>query len=176
MSLSNLGYLSHYPVLATAVARTNGPVLELGCGYGSTPLLHLMCSYRPRTLYSLDADRKWIRRFKSLETDWHKIVWVKDTKWRIPRFPVYWSVAFVDCAPGEVRKDLIRQLKGKAEYILAHDSEKDYEAGGNYGYEDLFETFSYIEEYRYLRPYTLVFSDEKKLGISSVEKEWVNEE
>ena len=33
-------YTTHQPVLAHYLQKVKKPILELGCGYGSTPLLH----------------------------------------------------------------------------------------------------------------------------------------
>ena len=41
-SQTMFGYATRQPLLALAVAQTDGPILELGCGHYSTPLLHAL--------------------------------------------------------------------------------------------------------------------------------------
>lgn len=47
---------THIPILAAVVAMTDGPVLELGTGLNSTPLLSEMCFHMSRDLYSIETD------------------------------------------------------------------------------------------------------------------------
>ena len=42
------------------VKSTRGPVIEFGCGDGSTALLHEICKESGRILVSLDDDLKWL--------------------------------------------------------------------------------------------------------------------
>ena len=168
---NDLGYLSHYPVLAAALAKTTGPVLELGMGWGSTPLLHAMCAGQ-RDLSSFETDKNWMGLFKWMEKPTHGIGWVDN--WDKFGFgDHWWAVAFIDCAPGEIRKDLALRLKGKAKFIVMHDALSDgiHGAGGNYQYESIIPKFKYHEFYAVLRPATLILSDEEPFGLSMVEQE-----
>lgn len=166
-------YGTHFPVLAATVARTNGPVLELGMGDFSTPLLHLMC--KNRFLLSMESDRTWADKFMQFTTENHHISCTNEwEKWLTQMSPnVFWSVVLVDCAPGEERHKLALRLKDKAQFIICHDSEKDYGAGGNYMYEKIVPEFKHVSEYRYLRPYTLILSNFEKFEIDPVEGLWV---
>lgn len=47
---------THLAVLMEAVRRTAGPVLELGVGLYSTPVLHWLCYPTNRRLVSYDSD------------------------------------------------------------------------------------------------------------------------
>lgn len=65
-------YMTHVPALAAAVAHTTGPVLELGCGHGSTPLLHAMCQPTARVLCTVESDSHWAEPFAGRFTaPWH---------------------------------------------------------------------------------------------------------
>lgn len=172
-------YGTHHVVMADLVSRTDMsatkycgsfPVLECGMGYGSTPMLHRMCANR-RLLVSLDTVKDWADRFRSLASIDHVISVVNDWK-DYPIEKEQWAVAFIDNAPGETRIDLIRRLKGRAHWIVAHDSERDYGTGANYGYEKVKPLFKYVSEYRFLRPYTLVLSDYAPYDLDPAEQVW----
>lgn len=158
----DIGVSSHFPVLAAAVYRTGGPVLELGCGWGSTPMLRLMCG-TVRTLESYDNSEKWAKEFGATYVpNWDK--WM-------PKEDRY-SVAFVDCSPGEERRHIIMKLKGRAKFIIAHDHEAGPAAA--YFYEYVMGQFRYAETYRVLRPHTLILSDEDSFGLSAWDQEQDN--
>lgn len=167
-------YFTHYPILAAAVARTQGPILELGCGDGSTPMLHYMAGATGRYLLSADYDPIWLRKYTegygcprrhefSLVTDW--MTWPRLTETR-------WGVVFVDLAPGEDRHRVISRLKGYTDLIIAHDSERDHGTGANYKYEQVTPLFRYVSEWRRFRPYTLILSDNISFDIEECDKRW----
>lgn len=117
-------YATHQPVLYTALCHTGGPVIEFGCGHGSTPLLHRYCEARKRELLSLDTDRGWLELFVPLASRWHKFVHVHD--WvsalsddRIVGRP--WAVAFVDQSPWEARHLTLVAIRHTARFIVLHD-------------------------------------------------------
>lgn len=168
-----MSYESHYVALASLVARTNGPVLELGVGEGSTPLLHYLC--RGRRLVSADNGREWLRRFGGYDIPGqHEFVYVED--WDkldgIIEREVRWSVALVDFAPGEKRISAAMQLKDVCDYIICHDSETDFGAAGNYQYHTIVPSFKYVSEYKRFRPYTLILSNVGPFEVSNCDLKW----
>ena len=165
-------YFSHYPVLAAAVARTKGPVLELGCGYGSTYMLHYMCA--ERFLVTADTNLDWLHKFSEGYACPRKHEFIHVDKWEEFSFleATKWSVAFVDNQPGEMRTPLIRRLKGRTTFIVAHDSERDYDTGANYKYEEVIPLFKYVSEWKRVRPYTLILSDEQPFPIEPCDTKW----
>ena len=46
-------------VVSRFLEETEGPVLELGMGLYSTPLLDLLCHEEKRELVSYDDDKEW---------------------------------------------------------------------------------------------------------------------
>lgn len=165
----DLGHVSHVPVLAAALAKTTGPVLEFGIGYGSTPLLHAMCQVQGRRLTSFDNNLQWVEEFKSLECDGHSLHWVDN--WEYRPSGVRHGVAFVDFAPGELRKNLALRVKSDAQFILLHDALQDPPHGaGAYKYEEIIPYFQYHEFYQVVRPATLILSDDKPFGLSDFEQ------
>lgn len=152
-----LGVGSHVPVLASVVHRTTGPVLECGMGMWSTPLLHCLC--KMRKLVSLETDHAWLEKFSEWSSPTHEKKIVRD--WATPDEIVSheWSVVFVDHSPGEERIHTIERLRGRAQYIIAHDTEADIPpSGGNYGWAKL-KPFRYSKTYKHIRPWTTVYSD-----------------
>lgn len=159
-------YATHLPLLAACVHRTRGPVLELGSGDYSTPLLHALCSRSieseaPRTVVTLDSDAVWLARYDDLRTPWHAIELVTD--WAARDFRVVeraracadriWSVAFVDHSPGEQRVASIERLRNLAQWIVVHDTE-----AACYGYEPLLSSFKYRYDDRRQSTWTTVLS------------------
>lgn len=153
------GWGSHYPVLAAMVQRTKGPVIELGMGHYSTPLLHLMCSpsrLQPaRRLLSVDTNAKWSHKFGYLETEWHALrhVTVEHLDAFAPILADRWSVAFIDHAPEERRAVDLARLARHADFIVVHDT--DHPA---YKYEPVLEKFKYRFDYKSYPPWTSVVS------------------
>ena len=189
------GYESHYAILAAAVAATGGPILELGCGESSTPMLHYMAIAQAREILSVDTDPKWLDKYAGYKCDRHRfeIVTPKpdenlslqlrmEKAWREWRGLEHisgshrgwgtWGVAFVDCAPGEVRHELMIRLAERATIVVAHDSETDYEAGGNYQYAKAVPHFRFVSEWRRWRPYTLVCSNYVATFIEECDRAW----
>lgn len=151
----DLGVSSHFPVLAAAVARTSGPVLELGCGWGSTPMLKLLCRDAHKLLESYDNSKEWADLFGATHVE-------RWDRWN-PKEP-YYGVCFIDSSPGEERNQLIAKMKGRARYIIAHDHEAGSAAA--YYYEHVIPLFKHAEVYRVVRPHTLILSDEAPFGLT----------
>lgn len=149
---------THIPILAACVTATNGPVIELGCGLYSTPLLHALCVQKGRRLVSMDLDGKWLSRFATvLRGPLHEFHHVQD--W--DRLPTgIWSVALVDQTPPSARAPSIRLIKGKCDLIVCHDSEHRL-----YGYEAALADFKNRVEWRRYAPWTTVVSDTMDLGF-----------
>lgn len=164
-------YGSHYPILAAAVARTAGPVLELGAGDWSTPMLHYMCKAMGRHLDTCDSDPKWLDRFGEYRSEHHQLINMH-SNWVALVNVVRFGVAFVDSAPGEGRVQWIERLKDRTHFIVAHDSERDHGTGANYMYERVTPLFKYVSEFRRFRPYTLVLSNVEPFEIDECDRVW----
>lgn len=154
-SLSDPNYGTHMIPLTVAVLNTSGPVLELGCGDYSTPLLHALCANESRTLISADTDKKWLSLFKDLESKWHRFVYVpvyqddweknpNPQKWSDIGNDTHWSVVLIDHRPGERRIVDIIRLRDHVDVFVVHDTQQP-----TYGYDAVFKTFKY--KYTYMR-------------------------
>mgnify|MGYP001568001704 CR=1 FL=1 len=180
------GYGSHFPILAAALARTTGPVLECGIGDFSTPMIHY-ATMPNRLVVSADTDPDWICKFKGYSSNRHNFYLVepagddalppvtrKIEGWQkfsiIDQFS--WGCVFLDCAPGEARHEIAIRLSKRAELIVAHDSETDYQSGGNYQYDKAKPHFRFVSEFKKWRPYTLILSNVMEFKIEDCDATW----
>lgn len=131
-------YDSHRPLLWSALEATTGLVVEMGCGYGSTPFLTEYCAERKRELLSYENNEEW---YKKMKDEFPHIKFVKN--WDFVQCRP--SVLFCDHAPGERRKVDIYRFSDWAEIIVAHDTE----LAADHGYKMRAElkNFKYLIDY-----------------------------
>ena len=151
---------SHIPILIKLVQMTDGPVLELGIGYNSTPLLHWLCG-ASRHLVSLEGDEKWVKKFQEYNVDRHIVKYIEDWD-KADIDNTHWSVVLIDHRPALRRKVDAERLKDKADYILIHDSEP--EINKFYRYTDIYPLFKYRHDYTAVKPNSVVLSNFKDLS------------
>jgi hypothetical protein len=160
-------YGTHFVPLAAAVSRTTGPVLELGLGDHSTPLLHLLC--HDRLLVSLDNSARWVTRYAAFRSDRHIIETVED--W--DRCPVLdqheWAVALVDCSPATARVDLIERLQNRVRFFVVHDTDVDFESAAVFAMEPALQRFRYRSDYEVFSPRTTVVSNIEPFLLTAAE-------
>lgn len=161
--LGDANFGTHIAPLMTAVVYTQGPILEMGAGDFSTPLLHAICSATKRLLFTLDTDRKRLELFHDLATPWHQLQYVpvyeddwqlnpKPSKWDEIGEKEHWAVVFVDHRPGERRIVDIQRLRSHTDVFVIHDTQEP-----GYGYEPILSSFKYRYVYdRYSTTTTLV--------------------
>lgn len=131
-------YSSHRPLLWLSLEKTGAtPVTEFGCGFGSTPLLQRYCRQNRRQLFSYETNPEWAEKFNevTLVNDYNHIPVSRGQ-----------GVVFIDCAPGELRKELIAKHGGGADVIVVHDSELGAEYV--YGLSAVLSTFKYRLDYK----------------------------
>jgi hypothetical protein len=168
----DMGPSSHFPVLAAAVARTKGPVIEFGMGDYSTPMLHGLC--RDRLLVSVESDPKWLAQFEEFRSPNHELHLVNGAPNR-SAWEQYkgieersdWSVALVD-QWSDYRYDIALRLKGRCKFIICHDVEelflpKTYSSA--FHWSELIGKFKYTWFWRRYVPYTMVLSDEEEFSF-----------
>ncbi len=149
-------YGSHMPILARIMDISDGPVLEMGMGLYSTPLLDLMCRETKRRLVSYDNDPNWFAENEKWKSDYHEVYFVTD--WDEADIEnTHWSVAMIDHKPAARRKDDVRRIINSADYILIHDSEP--EMNKFFRYTWIYKFFKYRYDYTKCRPHTTVLSN-----------------
>jgi hypothetical protein len=159
------GWNSHVPLLKAALSAVTGPVIELGAGDGSTPLLHELCN-GVRPLVTMETSPEYLRRFERLSDygqagdHYHAFVAVSD--WSMAPIERWfegkrWGVALVDHAPGERRIHDIRRLAPICDLIVIHDTEPG-QARAGYGYDEIWSLFPHILHDTRLGTWTSVVS------------------
>jgi len=153
-------WCSHYPVLIKIMQITNGDVLELGMGMGSTPLLHWLCFDKGRNLVSYENNKEWFEMHKHFHKDWHEINFVED--WDKIEIEKQWSVALVDHSPARRRQLEIKRLAKYAKYVIVHDTQP--EDNHFYKYHWAFPKYKYQWTYKKAKPWTTVLSNFVNVG------------
>jgi hypothetical protein len=113
-----------------ACARYANPVLELGVGHFSTPLLHSLCGAIGLPLISVESDKKWCDEFEPEYSSLEHWFWTGDYEPIVTdlihthhRF----SVAFLDQSDG--RPAMFAKLLPCCRYIVVHDYEREVREG-----------------------------------------------
>jgi len=161
---SNKAWSTHMPMLIKCVQMSDGPVLEIGSGLFSTPLLHWLCYEKGRKLITYENNLDYFSFAKSFQSRNHRIRFIKDWDEIDTEAKMHWSVVLIDHTPEERRKiDAIR-LKEKADYIIIHDTDCE----SKYGFDEVWPHFKYRYDWRGCRPWTTVVSNFK--DVSKIEK------
>ena len=136
---------THQPVLYAVAKSTTGPIIEFGCGNGSTDLLHKICQKEGRTLITLDDDLRWLNKFAKKylgrgyspdNSGWHKFYFVPGKNLANLEDPSHWvdfmeklellssldfDVCFIDQAPWLARYETVKKMRNKARFVIVHD-------------------------------------------------------
>ena len=134
---------SHVPLLASVVAIARpGPVLELGVGDSSTPLLREMCRAMGREHVRFDSSPEWCAKYDA--------ILFGDQ----PTLRYEYAVAFIDTSPPPNRLEWVRLVR--AEFIVIHDT--DNQGGDLTEMVEYLATFPHHFIYDAYRPWTTVVS------------------
>jgi hypothetical protein len=164
------GFGSHkLALLAASIlsAEHGGPVMEMGCGYHSTILLHqIVVVEQKRYLLSTDTDREWLSKFEAnMSSTIHQFRHINQTsEWNHvgidrPR----WSIVFIDHKPGERRVIDIIRLANLSDIIIVHDTETS-----SYNYEEGLSKYPCRYRYTYLSTYTDVVSQNNETLFQNI--------
>jgi hypothetical protein len=148
-----LGGASHQPALVACVMATTKPVMEIGMGHSSTPILHAICCPYRRRLVSVESNPEWRQWFSAWQTNGHEIV--KETAENLKILAQEdWGVILIDNWPCAARSAALSALKDQANYIIIHDAQNEEIMRPLYPL--LTGTHSYM--YKTYHPWTLVIS------------------
>lgn len=159
-SLGMNGYGTHLPILVSIAGLTEGPILELGAGVYSTPILHEMCVPKKRPITTCEQNPSWFKSVSKYQNDWHKMLLVDNWETCEVFNGQQWDVVFVDHNPSIRRHVDIRRLKNKAQYMVVHDTDNP-----GYQYEPVLGEFKYRYDYKKMEPWTTVVSNFNKLDF-----------
>jgi hypothetical protein len=172
-------FSSHQPLLIhTLNTIQEGKVLEIGMGYNSTPLMHIVCGMQNRELVSVETDEEWYNRFTRYRSNRHKVVLIpyiisKNHKIAPVQDPARllndevikqkYAVAFVDLSPAEFRQPVIEQIKDTADYIVVHDTECVWQGLKNvYAYD--FSMFKHVFHFKTEAPTSCLLSNLEEIN------------
>lgn len=146
---------SFLPVLMKLVSMTDGPILELGMGFCSSPYLHWACYHTKRPLSSYENNPEYFKFAKNWRDGFHKIYCISD--WDNTEFHKKpWNIAFIDHQPGSRRGIDCMRLK-HADYLVIHDSENIN--ARKHGLDKVYANFKFRYKYNEAHPYTSIWSD-----------------
>ena len=123
------GWNSHLPLLWQALESTDGEVVELGMGIGSTPQLHEYCHNAKRQLFSYDNNLEYYKKFEFLRKPGHAIEYTQDWLEPVERHRYMLGVLLSDEAPGHMRKYNIAIFAQNVHVIVVHDTEVKHDHG-----------------------------------------------
>lgn len=163
------GWGTHIPLLASVVAvARKGAVLELGCGFYSTPLLVEMCKTQGREFHSAEEKADWAGNFDHLSDKIERTnSW---SEWRAKHaddFRGRLSVVFVDNEPGTERVPNIRwAAEQNPEFIVVHDTLQPEVADTEHyaGMSMFLDEFKYRYDYTHMSSCTSVVSNTRKFA------------
>ena len=150
-------YSSHIPILIKIFEMSKGPVLEMGSGIFSTPLLHWLCLETKRKLVTYENYVEHYEMNKVFASDTHEIIFTNDWD-SIKIDDTHWGMAFIDHEPTQRRVIDIKRLKDNTDFVVVHDTEESHDS--MFGYiENAFPLFKYRYNYKRRRPYTSILSN-----------------
>lgn len=146
---------SHIPMLVKAFEASEGPVLELGMGVFSTPLLHWLCLDAGRTLVSYDNDPTYFEMNRTFDSPDHHIHFADN--WDTIDIDRHWGLVFVDHHPSQRRGTDARRLADKCDIMVLHDTNESEK----HDYDAVYPLFEYRYDWKRAKPYTTVLSKVK---------------
>ena len=149
---------THNPMLISAVLISDGPVLEIGAGIYSTPLLHWLCKILGKKLVTYENNPEYYRYAKMFVSRHHAIRLIDD--WSKIDTKTHWGVVFMDHNPDERRVDDVISFKDSADYIVIHDTDRE----DKYHMEKAWPYFKYRYTWKDCKPWTTVVSNFKDLS------------
>lgn len=153
----DLNWGSHLPVLMKVMSVSTGDVLELGAGLYSTPYLYWICKDQKRSFVSIESNFDWWKMVWDLKNIEHKdiiphevddltsAIYISD--WNELEFNnnAKIDVVLVDHAPSKRRIVDIKALANQANYIVVHDTQRNYKFCD---YKQIYPLFKYRFDYK----------------------------
>lgn len=161
ISLHAGAYGSHRELLWLMLMNTSGSVAEVGCGHYSTEMIDKICSQAGRRFRSYENNAEWSNK---CPTQYGERIVTSNDKLDLDE-----ELLFIDCAPGEARKEIIDKFKDKCSVIIVHDTEEGAEYV--YGLSPVLSKFKYRLDYKPdHKPHTTAVSN--TIDITK----WVNQD
>jgi len=151
---------SHLPLAIVAVAATKGTILELGLGWGSTPVMATMARVMNRQHLAFEDAPDWIAAMQGIVRDPIRLVAVN--KWKELEFQRC-GMALVDHSCANQRPDSVRSLFGVADIVVAHDTGPSAEHEAVYQWGDCFSQFKFVVIDHRWEPWTTAVTNDRAL-------------
>lgn len=134
----------------------NLPVLELGMGFNSTPIIHWLSADKGRKAVSCESDQKWFESFADYGNANHTLRVVSD--WTKERFEdTEWGVVLIDMRPALERHRQAIKLANSAKIVILHDTEPEIDRF--YAYRRVWPHYKYrLDDVRF-KPNTTMLSN-----------------
>ena len=144
-------YGTHQRLLVKYMMQTTGPVIELGAGNYSTPILHEIAAAQGRHLTTVDNNPEWLGKFKAFENAGHTLTLL--ASWDDFTVTEPHGLAFVDHAdpPSHPRWLQVLKLIPTTNVIVIHDTEDE-----TYGYAKLMDLVHVMDDDTSFRTHTRV--------------------
>lgn len=140
---------THIPLLISVLQQSTGPVLELGAGPFSTPMLYWMCFDMGREFVSYDNDLEYVKTLSKFG-----VIYAPD--WDAIDITQHWGMAFIDHNVERRAPDAAR-LANNADNVVIHDSQRHLDK--YFHYKDIYGLFKYKYKYGKVKPHTTVLSN-----------------
>jgi hypothetical protein len=176
---------THQRLLIAAALRTKGTILELGCGWYSTPLLHEIARAQERRLFTVDNQKDWLPQFHELESEYHDLrkvgSWMdlyEDPR-KFLRLAGEERIGLCFCDHGQPieREYAVKFLRSYVDVWVFHDTEELLA----YGYERTLPSFKYQFTDKSQKAFTTVASstishDVTKWGLIELRERGLTED
>jgi hypothetical protein len=157
------GYATHQLVLIDILKRINKPMLELGAGDYSTPLIHDILKDKKIRILTLDHDKDWLNKYEYLRNEFHDFKCISNTD--IQKFydedSEQWGLVFIDYGtedpgdPWRARINALLKYSKTADYIILHDC--DALVMGDNPFGETIKPINIEECYTGIRNYNKIF-------------------
>lgn len=137
------GWNNHLPLVYLALLQTDGDIVEMGVGDGSTRQLTDFAIKNNRKLISYETIAEWANRFYDTLNENHEINLITIAEWgTVYENNKNASVVLIDHNPGEDRKFRADQFSQSNAIVICHDAQPQPNAG-DYQFETIFHKFKY---------------------------------
>lgn len=163
----DLAWGSHLPILMKVMSLSKGDVLELGAGLYSTPFLYWLCKDQERKFVSFENDFDWWRMVWNIKDVTQETMITRIIEGAVSCHIADWndldlenmgrcSVAFIDHSPSRRRIIDIKALANKADFVVIHDTQRNYKFCD---FKQIYPLFRYRYDYDKSIPHTTVLSN-----------------
>lgn len=174
----DLNWGSHLPVMMKVMAASDGSVLELGAGLYSTPFFYWLCKDQKREFTSIESDFEWwklVWNLRDVELKPELLHFIDEltmaiyiSDWdNMNLADKFFDVVLIDHSPSRRRIKDIKALADKCNYMVVHDTQRNYKFCN---YAEIYPLFKYRYDYKDENwdrkvPHTTVLSNFKDLSI-----------